>query len=190
MKYGIDGSDPFGVGALFLGQSLANRFGCQEAVTRLFQRLLEIETPQFPNELLEDVIAPLDQLLSDIGPVPGMLELVEALFRLATHTPPRTDHAQRLYRAVLWTALRQDPAGVTPQVLQIMRDATPGAQLRAAEWPRHEFFAAVLALVYLGGSVARSELTDLLEAARDLGYHDLAPVLEWYLDHPYSAPAS
>ncbi len=190
VDYGIDGSDPFGVGALFLGQSLANRFECHPEVERLFLRLIDIDTPQFPNEPLGEIVTPIDQLLAEIAPVPGMLELVEALFRLGAHTPPRTEQAQRLYRAVLWTVMRHDPAGATPDVLQIMRDATPGARVRAAEWPHHEFFASVLVLVYLGGAEARRELIDLLQAARDLGYHDLAPVLEWYLDHPHSAPAS
>ncbi len=189
MDYGIDSSDPFGVGALFLGQSMANKFGCHDQVAQLFANLVLIETTQLPNEPIDSVLTPIDQLLDEIEPEPGLLELVDALLRLGAHTPPRTDQAERLYRTAMWMMMRHDPPGTTPEVLQIMRDSTPGARLGASEWPRHEFFAAVLVLVYLGGSEARQELTDLLRAAQDLGYHDLAPVLEWYLDHPHSAPA-
>lgn len=189
VDFGIDSSDPFGVGALFLGQSMANKFNCHHQVERLFSRLFAIDTPQLPNEPIGSVLIPIDGLLDDIEPEPGLLELVEALLRLGSHTPPRTGQAQRLYRAVLWIMMRHDPVRITPEALQIMRDSTPGARSRATEWPGHEFFAAVLVLVYLGGAEARRELTDLLQAAQDLGYHDLAPVLAWYLDHPHSAPA-
>jgi hypothetical protein len=189
VEYGIDSSDPFGVGALFLGQSLANKFECHDQVHRLYSRMLEIDTPRFPNEPIESVLTPIDRLLDEVEPEPGMIELVEALVRLGAHSPPRTAQAQRLYCTALWMTMRYDPVRATPEVLEIMRDATPGARPRPSDWPGHEFFSAVLVLVYLGGPGARRELTDLLQAAQDLGYHDLAPILEWYLDHPHSAPA-
>ncbi len=189
MEYGIDSSDPFGVGALFLGTSLANKFGCRTEVDWLFSRLFEIETPQLPNESIDLVLAPIDRLLDEAEPSVWLLELIEALVRLGVHTPPTTPQAQHLFRVSLWITMRHDPHSASPVVLQILRDATPGARSGASQWPPHEFFSAVMVLVYLGGADARRELWELLAAARDLGYHDLAPVLEWYLDHQHSAPA-
>jgi hypothetical protein len=189
MDFGIDDSDPFGVGALFLGQSMAHKFDCVEPVHGLFCDLLAIETPHLPSIPVGDAVAPVDELLDRIELEPALVELVHALLRLGAGTPPTTAVPERLYRSVLWTAMRHDPAATTPEVLQILRDATPGARPRSDRWPPHEFFAAVMVLVYLGGEAARTELTELLEAARDLGHHDLAPILEWYLDHRHSAPA-
>jgi hypothetical protein len=90
---------------------------------------------------------------------------------------------------VLWLMMRHDGARTTPEVVRMLREATPGTGPRRSPWPRHEFFATLLVLVYLGGPEVRDELTELLAAAEELGYHDLAPVLAWYLDHPHSAPA-
>ena len=189
MDFGLDNSDPFGLAASFLALSLANEFGNHRQLESLFARLQPLEVPRLPNEPLEPFLLPIDRLLDEIEPEPGLLELISALVRMGSHTPPASESAQRLYRALLWVLMRHDPVGSTPTVLQIMRDATPGARPGAAEWPGHEFFAAVLVLVHLGGVDARAELIELLRAAQDLGYHDLAPVLAWYLDHPNSAPA-
>lgn len=190
MDLGIESTDPFGAAALFIAQSMAERFDCHAPVQDLLAHLLTLETPQLPNEPIEAVLGPIDHLLDRIEPEPGLVELVEALLLLAVHTPPQAGgRAERLFRSVLWTMMRHAPALAGPQVLQILRDATPGRRPDATVWPSHEFFAAALVLVYLGGADARRELTDLMHAAQDLGYHDLAPVLDWYLDHPHSAPA-
>lgn len=190
MEFGIDRTDPFGVAALFIAQTMANKFGCRAQVQELLAGLLDIDTPNLPNEPISAVLDPIDHLLDRIEPEPGLMELVEALLVLGTHTPPRSGgQAERLYRAVLWTMMRQDPAGTIPHVVQILHDTTPARGPAATVWPGHEFFAAALVLVYLGGADARRELTDLLHAAQDLGYHDLAPVLDWFLDHPHSVPS-
>ena len=188
VDHGLDRSDPFGVGALFVSQSMAHKFNCETEVDALLFDLLAIETPQLPSEPPHEVLGPIDQLLNWIEREPALLELVRALLQLGAETPPRTDRAQRLYRAVLWTMMRHDPETTTPEILKVMRNSTPGARLRARTWPPHEFFASVLLLVYFGGSDARRELTDLVVAAGELGYHALAPILEWYLDHHQSAP--
>lgn len=189
MDHGLDQSDAYGAGALFLGQSMAHRFNCQPDVDAILARLLAIETPQLPSEDPAQVLAPIDSLLNWIEQEPALFELVRALFALGAETPPRTGEAQRLYRAVVWVMMRQDPAASTGDVLAMLREATPGARFRARSWPPHEFFACLLVLVYLGGGEARRELTELVEAARDLGYHALAPVLEWHLDHHPSVPS-
>lgn len=189
VDFGIDQSDPFGVGALFLAQSMAHRFDCEDQVRFLLRDLLELVTPRLPNEDSATAMRPIDELLDRVEAEPGSLELIEALLDLGTNTPPRTPVSEQLYRSVMWTAMRNDPAIRTPHLLEIVRAATPGARLQDREWPRHEFFSTVLVLVYLGGQGPRIELTELLEAARDLGYHDLAPVLEWYLDHDHDIPA-
>jgi hypothetical protein len=188
VDFGLDCSDPFGVGALFLAEAMASRFDCQEQVQDLFADLLAIETPRLPNDPIEVVLAPIDNLLDHLEVEPAFLELVAAVLRLGCHSPPRTEQAEQLYRAAMWTMMRHDPAATTPIVLQIMREATPATKPLHPGWPRHEFFSSILVLLYLGGPQARHELMDLLAAARDLGYHDLAPVLDWYLDHSHSAP--
>lgn len=188
MDFGIDESDPYGVGALFLAQSLAHKYECEAEVAELLDELLELEIPLLPNADVVAIVAPIDALLDRIEGAPMLIELVHALLRLGIHTPPRTDISERLFRSVLWTMLRNDRDGVTPDVLELLRASTPGARFQAPDWPRHEFFSTVVSLVYLGGPGARAELDELLDAARDLDYHDLAPVLEWYLDHEHAAP--
>lgn len=189
VNHGIDDSDPFGVAALFLAQSLAHKFDCAAEVDALVAELVSVDTPSSPSESVSTIVAPIDDLLDRIELQTGLIELLEALLRLGVDSPPRSDVAERLYRAVLWTMMRHDPAGTTPRVLAILHDATPGGRVTASSWPPHEFFAAALLLVYLGGLAARDELVDLVEAARDLGYPALAFVLEWYLDHRHSIPA-
>ena len=189
MEHGIDRSDPFGMGALFVSQSMAHRFNCIADVDLLFGALLALEVPQAPNETLDEVLVPIDELLLRIKPNPALIELVRALVELGTTTPPSTPVAERLYRAVLWVMMRHDPHKTTPEVLRALREATPGG-LPATSWPSHEFFAIVVLLVYMGGPTARRELMELLGAARDLDYLALALVLEWYLDHDHSAPTS
>lgn len=189
MKHGIDDSDMYGVAALFLAQSMGHKFDCEESVDRLMGELVALSTPSSPAESVVDVLAPIDDLLDRIEGDTGPLELLEALSQLGANSPPRTEVAQRLYRAVLWTLMRHDPAATTPTVIAIVRDATPGGRVAAGSWPPHEFFAAALLLVYLGGTAARHELSDLLAAARDLDVPDLAYVLDWYLDHQHSIPA-
>jgi hypothetical protein len=189
MEFGIDEMDPFGVGALFLGQSMANHFGCEDAVRVLLAELIALDTPQLPTVPVDEAVGPVDDMLDRIEPQPGLVELVEALLFLGVDTPPTTDVSQRLYRAVVWTMMRHDPVRAMPQVLRTLRDSTPGARRHSGDWPPHEFFAAVIVLVYLGGPAARAELEELLAAARELRYDDLAPVLEWYLDHHHAAPS-
>ena len=189
MDYGIDDSDPFGVGALFLAQSLAHRFDCEREVAEVLLGLLALEIPLLPDADVARVVEPIDALLDRIESAPALVELVHALLRLGIDTPPRTDVSERLFRSVLWTMLRHDRDGVTPDVLALLRASTPGARFQAPDWPRHEFFSTIVALVYLGGPDARAELDELVAAARDLDYHDLTPVLEWYLDHEHVAPA-
>lgn len=188
MEYGIDDSDPFGVAALFLSRSMAHRFDCEDEVEQVLSSLLELPVPVLPDLDIDDVVAPIDALLTRLENAPALVELVHELLRLGAHTPPRTDVSEQLYRAVVWTMMRYDPPSVTSEVLEILRTATPGARYQASDWPRHEFFSTVLVLVYLGGPAARAELNELLAAARDLAYHDLAPVLEWYLDHHHAIP--
>lgn len=189
MKHGIDDTDMYGVAALFLAQSLGHKFDCEESVDQLMAELVAIDTPSSPSEAIGDVLAPIDQLLDRIEGQTGPLELLEALNQLGANSPPRSDVAERLYRSVMWTLMRHDPTTTTPTVISIMRDATPGGRISARSWPPHEFFATALLLLYLGGTVARHELGDLLAAARDLDVPDLAFVLEWYLDHQHSIPA-
>lgn len=189
MKHGIDDSDMYGVAALFLAQSLGHKFDCEESVEELMAELVAIETPLSPSEQIADVLAPIDELLDRIEGEAGPLELLEALSQLGANSPPSSAVAERLYRAVLWALMRYDPVSTTPTVISIMRDATPGGRVAAGSWPPHEFFAAALVLVYLGGAIARHELGDLLNAARDLDLPDLAFVLDWYLDHQHSVPA-
>ena len=188
MEHGLDQSDAYGVGALFVSQSMAHKFNCQADVDAVLSRLLTIDTPQLPSEDSGRVLAPVDALLNWIEDEPALFELVRALFGLGAETPPRTETAERLYRAVVWVMMRQDPEATTDAVLAMLREATPGARFRGTSWPPHEFFACLVVLVYLGGPAARTELTELVEAARELGYHDLAPVLEWYLDHHHTVP--
>lgn len=188
VDFGIDDSDPFGVGALFVSQSMAHRFNCEREVSALLAELLALETPQLPCLDASSVLAPIDELLDRIELEPALVDLVHALLRLGVHTPPRTAVSERLFRAVLWVMMRHDPDGVTPEVLELLRASTPGARYQAPDWPRHEFFSTVVLLVYLGDADARRELGELLAAARDLAYHDLAPVLEWYLDHHHTIP--
>ena len=189
MEHGLDQSDAYGAGALFVGQSMAHKFNCQADVDAVLSRLLTIETPQLPSEDSGRVLAPIDALLNWIEDEPALFELVRALFGLGVETPPRTETAERLYRAVVWVMMRHDPEATTDAVLAMLREATPGARFRRTSWPPHEFFACLVVLVYLGDPAARAELTELVEAARELGYHDLAPVLEWYLDHHHTVPA-
>jgi hypothetical protein len=189
MDFGIDESDPFGVGALFLCQSMAHRFNCADLVEELLTDLLAVDTPQLPDVPAEMALAPVDDLLDRLEQEPALIELVGALLRFGVGNPPTTEVSERLYRAVLWIMLRHDRATAMPEVLQILRDGTPGGRIGATQWPGHEFFAAVTLLLYLGDADGRRELHELLEAARDLDHHDLAPVLEWYLDHHHSAPA-
>jgi hypothetical protein len=189
VDYGIDDSDPFGVGALFLAQSVAHKFTCEPEVRELLSDLLSLEIPLLPDADVVAVVEPIDAVVDRIEHDPVLVELTHALLRLGTHTPARTAVSERLFRSVLWTMLRHDRDGVTPDVLALLRASTPGARFQAPDWPRHEFFSTVVALVYLGGADARAELDELVVAARDLDYHDLAPVLEWYLDHEHIAPA-
>ena len=189
MEFGIDEMDPFGVGALFLGQSMAHHFGCDDAVRALFAELIALEVPQLPSVPAAEAVGPVDEVLDRIEPQPGLLELVEAVLLLGVDTPPTTAVSQRLFRAVAWTLMRHDPGTATPIVLRVLREATPGSRHHSRTWPRHEFFASLLVLVYLGGNEARSELEELLAVARELRYDDLAPVLEWYLDHHHAAPS-
>lgn len=190
MDFGIDTSDPFGVASSFLVQSMANQFTCHDQLLRLLNGMTGLETPLAPGDDSRAVLAQIDNLLALIEPEPGSIELVEALLRLGSEFPPQTPSAQRLFRSVLWVAMRHDPMAATPTVLQIMRDATPGARSPGSAWPGHDFFASVLVLACLGGPGARGELRELLRAAQDLGYHDLAPVIEWFLDDPRSTAAS
>ena len=189
MDHGIDESDPFGVGTLFLAQSVAHRFGCEPDVDELLAGLLALEIPLLPDADVVAVVGPIDALLDRIEANPVLVELVHALLRLGTHTPARTAVSERLFRSVLWTMLRHDRDGVTPDVLDLLRASTPGSRFQPSDWPRHEFFSTVVALVYLGGPDARAELDELVAAARELDYHDLTPVLEWYLDHEHIAPS-
>lgn len=189
MDHGIDETDPFGVGALFVSQAMAHRFDCESDVESLLEDLLALDTPKLPDVAATDVVGPIDRLLDRIEEAPVLLELVHALLKLGAETPPRSEVSQQLYRAVMWTMMRHDPERLTPEVLEILRLATPGARFQATDWPRHEFFSTVLVLIYLGGTEARSEMNELLEAAKDLDYHDLAPVLEWYLDHRHAVPS-
>ncbi|MDH3679753.1 MAG: hypothetical protein OEV40_07370 [Acidimicrobiia bacterium] len=185
----FDPTDPYGAAVLFLSQSLAHKFHCQEQVDQLLDALLQLDPPQLPDARLDDVLVPIDALLDRIEADDPLIELVGALLRLGSHTQPTTARSQRLYRAVLWTALRHDPDRNTARVISMLQGATPGARFQASDWPRHEFFAIVLVLIYLGGPEARRELVELQAAARDLGYHDLAPILAWYLDHRHRVPA-
>ena len=189
MKHGIDDRDPFGVAALFLAQSLGHKFNCGAEVDALVAELVEVQTPLSPAESLPDILGPIDELLDRIEPEVGLIDLIEAMLAVGVSTPPTTTVAERLFRAVLWLMMRHDPATTTLQVVAILRDSTPGGRVTASSWPPHEFFAAALVLIYLGGAEARHELVDLVEAARDLDIPDLAFVLEWYLDHHHSAPA-
>ncbi len=189
VEHGLDRSDAYAIGALFVGQSMAHKFNCEPEVETVLTALIDIETPQLPSDDPDEVLAPIDELLNWIEHEPALFELVRALLELGTETPPRTDVAQRLYRSVLWTMMRHDPAATTRDVLTMLRDATPGARYRSKTWPPHEFFACVLVLIYLGGPVARDELLELVAAARELGYHALVPILEWYLDHNHSVPS-
>lgn len=189
MDHGIDESDPFGVAALFLAQSLGHKFNCEAEVQELFADLVTLDTPNSPSEPIEEVLAPIDAVLDRIEAEPGLIELVEAVVRLGANSPPRSEVGQRLFRSVLWIMARHDPDSATPVILQIMHDATPGGRIMGSSWPPHEFFAAALLLIYLGGGRARVEMADLVDAARDLDYPALAFVLEWYLDHHHSAPA-
>ena len=172
---------------MFLSQSMAHKFNCVEQVERLLGDLLAIETPRLPNLPVDAVLGPIDDLLDRLEREPALIELIRALLQLATTTSPTTAVSERLYRSVLWIMTRYDPEATLPDVLHILRQATPGARASSGRWPGHEFFAAVMVLVYLGGDGPRAELGELLEAARDLGHHDLAPVLEWHLDHRHSA---
>lgn len=176
------------MGALFISQSMAHRFDCDEEVRGLLGELLALEIPLLPDADVVAVLDPIDALLDRIEAAPALLELVGALLRHGANIPPTTAVSERLYRAVLWTMMRHDPERVTPEALAMLRAATPGARFQARDWPRHEFFSTVVVLVYLGGAEARRELDELLQAARDLDYHDLAPVLEWYLDHRHTVP--
>ncbi len=189
MKFGIDDGDLFGVAGLFLAQSLSHRFDCEPEIDALLGELVSLDTPLSPSEPVAAVLGPIDDLLDRIEPATGPIELLEALLRLGTNSPPRTAVAQRLFRAVMWILMRHDPETTTPLVIAVMRDATPGGRVGASAWPPHEFFASALVLVYLGGVLARHELSDLLAAACDLDVPDLAFVLDWYLDHQYSIPA-
>ncbi len=167
---------------------MAHKFNCELEVDSLLATLVEIETPQLPNEAPDEVLAPIDELLNWIENEPALFELVRALLELGAETPARTDVAQRLYRSILWVMMRHDPVATTPHVLVMLGNATPGARYRSKTWPPHEFFACALVLIYLGGQVARGELRELVAAARDIGYHALVPILEWYLDHNHSVP--
>ena len=189
VEHGLDRSDAYAIGALFVGQSMAHKFNCEAEVDTVLDALVEIETPQLPSEDPGQVLAPVDELLNWIEGEPALFELVRALFELGAETPPRTERAQQLYRAALWTVMRHDPAATTPKVLAMLGEATPGARFQSKTWPSHEFFACVLVLIYLGGEAARGELQELVTAARDLDYHALVPVLEWYLDHSHSVPS-
>ncbi|MFV0524320.1 MAG: hypothetical protein ACK5RL_07485 [Acidimicrobiales bacterium] len=189
MEFGIDEMDPYGVGALFLGQSMARQFHCGPEVRDLFEALTSLETPQLPTVPVAEAVGPVDELLDRLEPSPWMIELVDALFRLGVDTPPVTSVSQRLYRAAQWLMMRHAPDTATDTVLEVLRDATPGARVAGDTWPGHDFFASIVVLIYLGGRDARAEMEELLEAARDLRYDDLAPVLEWYLDHRHSAPS-
>lgn len=185
----FDPADPYGAAVLFLSQSLAHKFNCQQRVDDLLDALLELDPPLLPDARLEEVLPPIDALLDRVETDGPLIELVGALLRLGSHTQPTTARTQQLYRAVLWTALRHDPHRNTPRVVALLRRATPGARFQAPDWPRHEFFAIVLVLIYLGGPEARRELVELQAAAGDLGYHDLAPILAWYLDHRHQVPS-
>lgn len=189
MHEGPHPADPFALGAAFLAEAMGDRFGCQDEVRQLLAALYQIETPQLPNEPIDVVLAPIDELLDWIEETPALLELVAAILRLAFEVSPRTSAAERLHRAAMWTMMRHDPTEATPQVLELLRRETPATRPQMSSWPSAGFFAPLLVLVYLGGAAARFELTELLMAARDLGYHDLAPVLDWYLDHSHIAPA-
>ena len=138
---------------------------------------------------MAEALAPIDAALDWIEPHPGLIELVEALVLLGRDRPPTTTIAQRLYRAVVWIMMRCDPDATTPLVLDVLRESTPGAGCHSGDWPGHEFFSSVLVLLYLGGDEARAEMEELLAAAQDLRYDDLAPVLAWYLDHHHTAPS-
>ncbi|MFV0258402.1 MAG: hypothetical protein ACK5PP_08155 [Acidimicrobiales bacterium] len=189
MEFGIDEMDPYGVGALFLGQSMARQFHCGPEVRELFRDLTSLETPQLPTVPVAEALGPVDELLDRLEPSGWMIELVDALFRLGVDTQPVTAVSQRLYRAAQWLMMRHTPGTATAIVLQMLRDATPGARATGDAWPGHDFFASVVVLIYLGGNDARAEMEELLDAARDLRSDDLAPVLEWYLDHRHSAPS-
>ncbi len=171
---------------MFMAQSMAHRFDCGPQVSRLLADLLALPTPILPGENTAEVVEPIDRLLDWIEVEPGSLELVEALAELGVETPPKTPTSETLYRSVMWTVMRRDPAVYTPTLLAALSNATPGAGPRSTEWPRHEFFSSVLVLLYLGGAEGRRELVELTDAARDLGYHDLVPVLEFYLDHHHA----
>ncbi|MEZ5409733.1 MAG: hypothetical protein R2761_17020 [Acidimicrobiales bacterium] len=168
---------------------MGDRFDCRPDVRQLLASLHAIDTPQLPNEPIDVVLAPIDQLLDQIEDTPVLIELVAAIVRLAHDVAPRTAPAEGLLRAAMWTMMRHDPVAATPELLELLRRATPATRPHVSSWPSAGFFAPLLVLVYLGGADARRELTDLLVAARELGYHDLAPVLDWYLDHTHTAPA-
>jgi len=184
----VESSDPYGAGVLFVSQSMAHKFNCHDLVDLLLEMLVETEVPALPNMPLEQAVAPVDHLIRQLDTHPVLFELVNALVEVAAISPPAAPNCQRLLRSAMWLALRVDQATGSASVLKVLESATPGASLRAEEWPRHEFFAAILALTYLGSGDAHGELTALLYAARDLGHHDLAPIVEWYLDYYHHTP--
>lgn len=189
VDHGLDRSDPFVAGALYLAEAVGERFACSAQVHELFDELLALEIPRLPSEPVEAVLVPIDRLLDQMEPEPALVELTGAVVRLACDIPPRSDQAERLHRSAMWAVMRLDPTSATTEVLELLRRSTPDSRPQAGEWPDACFFSCLLVLVYLGGAAARRELSELLAAARDLGYHDLAPVLDWYLDHSHTAPA-
>ena len=192
MDHGIDGiddRDPFGAGVKFVCQALGHRLSCQPWVNGVVAELLAVEVPLHPGLEIAEALGPVDRVLDRTDDEPLLLDLLLTIIRLAVDTPPLGERGAGVLRAAMWLAMRHDPDSALPEVIAVLRAATPGARRSAGAWPGPEFFASVTVLVYLGPRLARAELTELLAAARDLGYHDLAPVLEWHLDHSYSVPA-
>ena len=86
----MDDADPYGVAALFLGQSVAHRYGRSVEVDRFLADLLDLEIPLLPGDDVEHVVGPIDQLVDRFEADPLLVELGWALLRLGVDTPPRT----------------------------------------------------------------------------------------------------
>jgi len=189
MSHGIEPSDRFGASAIFVAQSMAQKYGPLPEIDRLLEMLVDTETPRGPDVPTDRALLNVDRLIDWVEYFPHLFDLIDSFLDLAVVGPPTHPVSQRLFRSVMWVSMRKSPGRALSKVLEIFRNATPGATFRADQWPPHEFFAALTVLVYLGGDNARWELQELLDAAKELGHHDLAPILDWYLDRPFEAPS-